>query len=257
MMPDPLVVDLSRLQFAATAMYHFLCPLTLGLSLMLAIMESVWRRPARKSTNDDEVLGQAVRHQLRAGRGHRHHDGVPVRHQLVLLSQYVGDIFGTPLAIEGLMVLPESTFVGLFFFGWERLSVKHLMVTYWWHWGRTLGAVDLDRQWLDAVSGGCRVQSGNPADGADQLRRGVLQPGGAGQVRTRCRPVMPRQLLCTASAPYLLMGRHIAFAQRSSYRGRLRPTSVLSVITLATKAATRSAIRRRSAGRDRGHAGNT
>ena len=47
-------------------------------------------------------------------------------------SQYVGDIFGTPLAIEGLMAFfMESTFVGLFFFGWDKLSrVKHLMVTW-------------------------------------------------------------------------------------------------------------------------------
>src|SRR5690606_4713952 len=47
-------------------------------------------------------------------------------------SQYVGDIFGTPLAIEGLMAFfLEATFVGLFFFGWERLSkVQHLVVTW-------------------------------------------------------------------------------------------------------------------------------
>ena len=49
MMPDPLVVDLSRLQFAATAMYHFLfVPLPLGLSLMLAIMESVYEMPGKE-----------------------------------------------------------------------------------------------------------------------------------------------------------------------------------------------------------------
>jgi cytochrome d ubiquinol oxidase subunit I len=47
-------------------------------------------------------------------------------------SHYVGDIFGTPLAIEGLMAFfLEATFVGLFFFGWQKLSrIKHLMVTW-------------------------------------------------------------------------------------------------------------------------------
>ncbi|GAF91606.1 unnamed protein product, partial [marine sediment metagenome] len=58
-------------------------------------------------------------------------------------SHYVGDIFGVPLAVEGLMAFfLESTFVGLFFFGWNRLSkVKHLMVTFLVALGSNLSAL--------------------------------------------------------------------------------------------------------------------
>src|SRR3546814_7623702 len=58
-------------------------------------------------------------------------------------SHYVGDIFGAPLAIEGLMAFfLESTFVGLFFFGWDRLSKqKHLMVTFLVAFGSNLSAL--------------------------------------------------------------------------------------------------------------------
>ena len=124
-MPDMTVVELSRLQFALTAMYHFLfVPLTLGLSFMIAIMESVYVMTGRDDlARHDAVLGHAVRHQLRHGRRHRHRHGIPVRHELGYYSHYVGDIFGAPLAIEGLMAFfLEATFVGLFFFGWDRLS---------------------------------------------------------------------------------------------------------------------------------------
>ena len=86
-MIDLEVVDLSRLQFALTALYHFLfVPLTLGLSFLMAIMESVYVMTGRDDlAADDEILGRAVRHQLRDGRRDRHHDGVPVRHELGLL----------------------------------------------------------------------------------------------------------------------------------------------------------------------------
>ena len=81
------VVTLSRLQFALTAMYHFLfVPLTLGLSLLLAIMESVYVMTGRTVWREaTQVLGHAVWHQFRHGRRHRRHHGIPVRHQLGLL----------------------------------------------------------------------------------------------------------------------------------------------------------------------------
>src|ERR1700761_7014042 len=90
------IVQLSRLQFGLTAMYHFLfVPLTLGLSILLAIMESIYVTTGR------DIWRQMV------------------------------SFWGTPLAIEGLMAFfLEATFIGLFFFGWQRLSrVQHLVVT--------------------------------------------------------------------------------------------------------------------------------
>ena len=75
-------------------------------------------------------------------------------------SQYVGDIFGAPLAIEGLMAFClEATFVGLFFFGWDKLSkVQHLAVVWLVAIGSNfVSALDTDRQRLEARPGRCRV----------------------------------------------------------------------------------------------------
>jgi cytochrome d ubiquinol oxidase subunit I len=128
------VVTLSRLQFALTALYHFLfVPLTLGLALLLAIMESVYVMTGREVWREavkfwgtlfgiNFVMGVAT--------------GVTMEFQFgtnwAYYSHYVGDIFGAPLAIEGLMAFfLEATFVGLFFFGWKRLTkVQHLVVTW-------------------------------------------------------------------------------------------------------------------------------
>lgn len=128
------VVELSRLQFAMTAMYHFLfVPLTLGLSIIVAIMETVyvmtgrpiWRQMTKfwgTLFGINFVLGVAT--------------GITMEFQFGMnwsyYSHYVGDIFGAPLAIEGLMAFfLEATFVGLFFFGWDKLSrVQHLVVAW-------------------------------------------------------------------------------------------------------------------------------
>ena len=142
---DMAVVELSRLQFALTAMYHFLfVPLTLGLSFLLVIMESIyvmtgreiWRTITRfwgKLFGINFVLGVAT--------------GITIEFEFgtnwAYYSHYVGDIFGAPLAIEGLMAFfLESTFIGLFFFGWDRLSrAKHLMVTILMALGTNLSAL--------------------------------------------------------------------------------------------------------------------
>jgi len=144
-MPSLDVVDLSRLQFAATALYHFLfVPLTLGLSWILVIMESVYVMTGKEIYRDmtrfwgklfgiNFVMGVAT--------------GLTLEFQFgtnwAYYSHYVGDIFGAPLAIEGLMAFfLESTFVGMFFFGWSRLGkVQHLLVTFLVALGSNLSAV--------------------------------------------------------------------------------------------------------------------
>lgn len=129
-----LVVDLSRLQFAVTALYHFLfVPLTIGLSLLLAIMESVyvmtdkviWRQMTKfwgVLFGINFAMGVAT--------------GITMEFQFgtnwAYYSHYVGDIFGVALAIEGLMAFfLEATFIGLFFFGWNRLSKLGHLVSTW------------------------------------------------------------------------------------------------------------------------------
>ena len=119
------VVELSRLQFAMTALYHFLfVPLTLGLSILVAIMETVYvmtNRPIWRQMTKFWGLLFGINFAMGVA------TGVVMEFQFGMnwsyYSQYVGDVFGAPLAIEGLMAFfMEATFVGLWFFGWDRLS---------------------------------------------------------------------------------------------------------------------------------------
>ncbi len=127
------LVDLSRLQFAVTAMYHFLfVPLTLGMVWMLVIMESVYVMTGKVIWKDmTRFWGKLFGINFALGVT----TGITMEFQFgtnwAYYSHYVGDIFGAPLAIEGLIAFfLESTFIGLFFFGWDRLTKpKHLMVT--------------------------------------------------------------------------------------------------------------------------------
>ena len=134
MIPGSDIVDLSRLQFALTALYHFLfVPLTLGLSILLAIMETVYVMTGREIWQKmvkywgilfgiNFVLGVAT--------------GLTMEFQFGMnwayYSHYVGEVFGAPLAIEGLMAFfLEATFVGLFFFGWDKLNkLQHMCCTW-------------------------------------------------------------------------------------------------------------------------------
>src|SRR3954469_14069899 len=151
-MPDLDLVNVSRLQFAATALYHFLfVPLTLGLSWILVIMESVYVMTGRQIYKDmTQFWGKLFGINFAMGVA----TGLTMEFQFgtnwAYYSHYVGDIFGAPLAIEGLMAFfLESTFVGLFFFGWERLSKGgHLMVT----WLVALGA-NFSALWILIANG--------------------------------------------------------------------------------------------------------
>ncbi len=222
-MIDMLVVDLSRWQFAATAMYHFIfVPLTLGLSFMMAIMESVYvmtgRHIWRKATlfwgtlfGINFAMGVAT--------------GIVMEFQFGMnwsyYSHYVGDIFGAPLAIEGLMAFfLEATFIGLFFFGWDRLSkIGHLTVT----WLMALGA-NLSALWILVANGWMQNPVGakfNP----DTMRMEITD-----FVAVIFNPVAQAKFVHTVSAGYLsgavfvlaisalflIKGQHVELAKRSA-----------------------------------------
>ena len=144
-MPTAEIVDLSRLQFAATALYHFLfVPLTLGLSWMLVIMEAVYVMTGKEIYRDmTKFWGKLFGINFAMGVT----TGITLEFQFgtnwAYYSHYVGDIFGAPLAIEGVVAFfLESTFVGLFFFSWERLGkVQHLLVTFLVALGSNLSAL--------------------------------------------------------------------------------------------------------------------
>ncbi|MDF7670313.1 cytochrome ubiquinol oxidase subunit I [Orbaceae bacterium ESL0721] len=139
------IIELSRLQFALTAMYHFIfVPLTLGMAFLLAIMETVYVVSGKQIWKDmTKFWGKLFGINFALGVA----TGLTMEFQFgtnwSYYSHYVGDIFGAPLAIEGLMAFfLESTMVGLFFFGWDRLSRgKHLLVTWCVAFGSNLSAL--------------------------------------------------------------------------------------------------------------------
>ncbi len=221
-MVSPLVVDLSRLQFALTAMYHFLfVPLTLGLSVLVAMMETVYVMTGRTIWRDmtkfwgllfgiNFALGVAT--------------GLTMEFEFgmnwAFYSHYVGDIFGAPLAIEGLMAFfLEATFVGLFFFGWDKLSARaHLAVT----WLVALGS-NLSALWILIANGWMQHPVG-AAFNPDTMRMEVtdfaavlLNPTAQAKfVHTvSAGYVCGAAFVLGVSAFYLLRGRHIQFAKRS------------------------------------------
>ena len=139
------LVDLSRLQFALTSLYHFIfVPLTLGLSFLLVTMEASYVVTGREIYKDmTKFWGKLFGVNFALGVA----TGITMEFQFgtnwAYYSHYVGDIFGAPLAIEGLMAFfLESTFIGLFFFGWQRLKkTTHLLVTFLMAIGSNLSAL--------------------------------------------------------------------------------------------------------------------
>lgn len=139
------VVDLSRFQFAMTALYHFLfVPLTLGMSVILAIMESVYVLTGKQIYKDmTQFWGKLFGINFALGVA----TGLTMEFQFgtnwAYFSHYVGDVFGAPLGIETLVAfMMESTFVGMFFFGWDRLSkTQHLACTWLVALGTSLSAL--------------------------------------------------------------------------------------------------------------------
>ena len=233
-------MDLSRFQFAATAMYHFLfVPLTLGMVWILVIMESVyvmtgnliWKDMTRfwgKLFGINFALGVTT--------------GITLEFQFgtnwAYYSHYVGDIFGAPLAIEGLMAFfLESTFIGLFFFGWDRLSkTQHLMVTVLMAVGTNLSAL-----WILVANGWMQNPVGSEFR-YETMRMEmtdfwavVFNPDAQAKfVHTvsACY-VTGAVFVLSISAWYLLKRRNIEFAKRSfRVAAAFGLASVLSVIVL-------------------------
>jgi cytochrome bd ubiquinol oxidase subunit I len=131
---DLTLVDWSRAQFAMTAIYHWLfVPLTLGLSFIIAIMETIYVR-----TGNEEW--KKITHFWMTLFGINFAIGVATGIILEFefgtnwsnYSWFVGDIFGAPLAVEGILAFfLESTFVAVMFFGWHKVSKKFHLISTW------------------------------------------------------------------------------------------------------------------------------
>jgi len=221
-MIDESVVTLSRLQFALTALYHFLfVPLTLGLSWMLAIMEAVYVMTGREIWKRmTQFWGILFGINFAMGVA----TGVTMEFQFgtnwAYYAHYVGDIFGTPLAIEGLMAFfLEATFIGLFFFGWDRLSrIKHLIVTFLLAIGTNLSAlwILIANAWMQNPVGSefnFETMRMEVTDFNAVLFNPVAQSKFVHTVSAGY--VLGSMFVLSISAWYLLRGRNIDFAKRS------------------------------------------
>lgn len=216
------LVDLSRLQFAATAMYHFIfVPLTLGMVWLLVIMETVYVMTGKTVYKDmTRFWGKLFGINFALGVT----TGLTMEFQFgtnwAYYSHYVGDIFGAPLAIEGLMAFfLESTFIGLFFLSWDRLSRRgHLMVTLLMAIGSNLSAL-----WILIANGW--MQSPVGAEFSYQTMRMeltdfwavVFNPDAQAKfVHTvSAGYVTASAFVLGISSWYLLKGRNVEFAKRS------------------------------------------
>jgi cytochrome d ubiquinol oxidase subunit I len=221
-LPTETLVDLSRWQFALTAMYHFIMvPLTLGLSWILFIMESVYVMTGKEIYKDmTRFWGKLFGINFALGVT----TGITMEFQFgtnwAYYSHYVGDIFGAPLAIEGLMAFfLESTFVGLFFFGWNRLSKQaHLLTTFLVALGSNLSAL-----WILVANAWMQNPVGaefNPVTMRMELTSFYdLFFNPVAQVKfvhtVAAGYVTASMFVLGVSSLYLLKGRDLAFARRS------------------------------------------
>ncbi len=128
------VLELARWQFGITTVYHFFfVPITLGLSWLVAIMQTAWVRTGdEKWLRATKFFGKIFLINFAMGVV----TGIVQEFQFGMnwstYSRFVGDIFGAPLAVEGLLAFfLESTFLGLWIFGWDRLPKKLHLATIW------------------------------------------------------------------------------------------------------------------------------
>jgi cytochrome bd ubiquinol oxidase subunit I len=234
------LVELSRLQFAITALYHFLfVPLTLGLSVLLGIMETVYVMTGRQVWRDMvKFWGTLFGINFAMGVA----TGITMEFQFgtnwAYYSQYVGDVFGAPLAIEGLMAFfLEATFVGMFFFAWDRLTkVQHLIATWLLAMGTNFSAL-----WILIANGWMQYPVGARFN-ADTMRMEVSD-----FMAVLFNPVAQAKFVHTVSAGYvtgsvfvlaisawyLLRGRHVEIARKSmTIAASFGLASALSVVVL-------------------------
>src|SRR5689334_9154711 len=128
------VVDLARVQFATTSIYHFLfVPLTLGLGPIVATFQTLWYR-----TRDERWLrltkffGTLFLINFAIGVATGLVQEFEFGMNWSVYSRFVGNVFGAPLAVEGLAAFAlESTFLGLWIFGWNRLSPRLHLAVLW------------------------------------------------------------------------------------------------------------------------------
>jgi len=216
------VVSLARLQFAVTITYHyFFVPLTLGLAPLLAVMETLYVRTGDETYKRmTKFWGKLFLINFAMGVV----TGIVMEFQFGMnwsqYSRFVGDIFGAPLAIEALVAFHlEATFLGVWLFGWERLSKKMHCAAIW----LVAFAVNLSALWI--VLANSFMQ--HPVGFAIRNGRAEMTDFAALVLNPYLRVTFPHVLLggvvtgaffvLAVSAWHLLRGNHSDFFQRSAH----------------------------------------
>ena len=219
---DPSVIDWSRAQFALTALYHWIfVPLTLGLTFIVAIMESIYVKTGDtwwKKTTKFWMGLLAINFAIGVA------TGIIMEFEFGTnwsnYSWIVGDIFGAPLAIEGIMAFfMESTFFAVMFFGWDKVSKKsHLLST----WMVAIGS-NLSALWILIANGWMQHPVGmtfNPDTARNEMTDFwalVFNPNAYSKFLHTISSgyVLASLFVIAVSSWYLLKRRDILFAKRS------------------------------------------
>ena len=219
---DLIVVDWSRAQFALTAMYHWLfVPLTLGLSFIIAFMETIYVKtgnPEWKKITKFWMTLFGINFAIGVA------TGIILEFQFGTnwsnFSWFVGDIFGAPLAIEGIMAFfMESTFIAVMFFGWNKVSKKfHLLST----WLVAIGS-NLSGLWILVANGWMQYPVGmafNPETARNEMVsfwQVLFSPVAIHKFLHTISSsyILGAVFVIGVSAWYLLKKRHIVLARKS------------------------------------------
>lgn len=215
-------VDFSRAQFALTALYHYLfVPLTLGLSFIIAIMESIYiktKNPQWKAITQFWIKLFGINFAIGVA------TGIIMEFEFgtnwANYSWFVGDIFGAPLAIEGLMAFfLEATFFAVMFFGWNKVSPRfHLLSTWLVAIGSNLSAfwILVANAWMQNPVG----TSFNPENVRNEMTNFwdvAFSPFAISKFlhTTSSAYVLSAIFVMGISAFYLLKNRHFSSAKKS------------------------------------------
>lgn len=222
------LVEWSRWQFAMTAIYHYMfVPLTLGLAFMMAVMETLWVR-----TGDDSWL-RATKFWMKL---FGINFAIGVATGLILefqfgsnwsnYSWFVGDIFGAPLAIEGILAFfLESTFVAVMFFGWNKVSKRfHLLSTWMVFAGANLSAL-----WILVANGWMQNPVGmvfNPLTARNEMDdfwAVLLSPTAISKFTHTVTSAytLSACFVVGVSAWFILKKKHLEFARKSILLGSI------------------------------------
>lgn len=219
---DPSLVDWSRAQFALTAMYHWLfVPLTLGITFIIATMETIYVKtgnPMWKKITKFWMTLFGINFAIGVA------TGIILEFEFGTnwssYSWFVGDIFGAPLAIEGILAFfMESTFVAIMFFGWNKVSKKvHLAAS----WLTAIGA-NLSALWILIANAWMQNPVGmqfNPDTARNEMVsfwEVVFNPIAVDKLlhTTSSGVVLAAVFVCGISAWFLLKKREIQFAKKS------------------------------------------